>query len=711
MRNLSSIYALLLIFLCGNVSVQKAIASATQPKTNSHTLTLPAGMTTKAATGVKASKTNMPTEGKYYFLTNAFEGFETKQSVTKSIYVEGTTVKWGTTDYDNINMYWQIFEDGGKYVFRNVGTQLYMSSYSNNTLSVSATPASDIDFNWASENVCYISIARQRMHCGGHNNGAGVSSNIIPLGTADAGASQWYIMEVESPSYTILKKRLENRVNELNSYTGQKLGINPGQYSLVSGTTESVTTAIANANSVLEGGSTTNADYENALSTLANISYVKNPMLVGQYYRIQSTTRSTYTSIEYKSDGGSQMRNSALNETDPRQIWKLEQEGEGNNAKYYLVNLASGLYPQQIVSGGGNTSSVGAKNPQYSYSWEINTEATTEAMPTFNIKFGGTQVNVEENGNVNYWYADNAHHYLWKVQCTEDELSELVNTWLVEQGMANGTEAVKIALTDNATQVISPSEYAAPAVVNAGIDALKTYAEAKTQGTATIAQAQAAYQGYKVVDIYKKASDNYGAALSASYTLKAQYGTMILPINYVIPTNVKLYTCNGENNGLLTLTESTDDQRKNLPYIVEYTDEATMPTPDAPKIYQFIGYANGAATTNQSRGWLTGVLEDNQYVPDGSYILAKHNDKLGFYQVDGANVMTAAKYKCYLTVPVQSTSQKAFYFNVNDVTTAINAIFNGAHDGKTEIYDLSGKRLSHLQKGINIVNGQKVMVR
>ncbi len=712
MRIFTSILALSLVFIGGGASAQKAIASSAQQPKQASTMSnaFTHGLSTQAATGVKASETNIPTAGKYYFITNAYSGFEESQRVTKSVYVDGTTVKWGTTDYDNANMYWQIYEDGGKYVFKNVGTQLYISTYANSIFTVGDTPASTSSFSWNGE-VCNVSIAGGNMHCNGHSGGAGVSGTIIQFGQGYDGASAWYISEVEAPSYTLLKQALQNRVNELNSYTGQKLGVNPGQYSLSKGTTELVTSVIADANTVLNGGSTTSADYEEALSKLNKVAYVKNQMQVGQYYRIQSTSRSTYTGIEYENDSESQMRNSTLNEADPRQIWKLEQDGEGNNAKYYLVNLASGLYPQYIEGGTNNTSKVGSKNADYSFSWTINSEATTDAMPNYNICFGGRQVNIESDGNVNYWYGDNAHHYLWKVQSTEDELKDLVNNWLAEQGLANGTEAKKINLVDNATEVISPSEYGDPVAVNAGIDALNAYAEAKTQGTETIAQTQAVYRTNRLVSPYKNASDSYGAPLSVAYTLKAQYGTMILPINYTIPSNIKLYTCDGEENGVLTLKQSTDAQRKNYPYIVEYTDEATMPSADAPKVYQFVGYSGGAATTNQTRGWLTGVLEDNQYVPDGSYILAKHNDKLGFYKVEGSDVKSAAKYKCYLTAPAQqAAAMSAFYFDGGNTTTAIATLLSGK-DGKTEIYDLLGKRLSHLQKGLNIVNGQKVLVK
>lgn len=203
----------------------------------------------------------------------------------------------------------------------------------------------------------------------------------------------------------------------------------------------------------------------------------------------------------------------------------------------------------------------------------------------------------------------------------------------------------------------------------------------------------------------------YGGILDVKYVLKGQYGTIILPVNYASPQNVKFYTCGAAGaNGVLTLVETNTGTKKNQPYIVEYTG-TDVPTVDNPKKYQIIGYKNGAATTNQTVGWLTGVLEENDHVPSGSYILSKYNGRFAFYKVDGENVKEAQQYRCYLTIPAdQPTAVSAFYLNGEGETTGINAMLNG-NNGETEIYDLSGKRLNHLQKGINIVNGQKVLVK
>lgn len=530
----------------------------------------------------------------------------------------------------------------------------------------------------------------------------------------DNEGTSWLFVNVDDPTtlvskekvalavaYATAKAELQAAITKVNFL----VGVNPGQYP----STDDCTSAIAEAQKVLNNATATKEDYDKqrtALETALSAAQAqqKNDMKIGCYYRIQNTAHQTYTGIEIANQfaGTSQMKNSTLSEDDPRQIWKFEQDGE----KYYLVNVASGLYPQYVKSWNYNTTDVGAKDASKDFTWTPQAGATSTSNAQYNIFVGGRQINVETNGNVNQWNGNNAHHYLWKVEKTDAEILTLVNKWATDQNLTANANATKLKVIDGVTQVISPNEFAAPSVVNAAIDAVKAYAEASAP---TLEQAQKLYNNYSIVNNYVNNAKANGDILDVEYDLKGQYGTIILPVNYAIPTGLKFYTCNGAENGVLTLVEASG-AKKNTPYIVEYTGESGMPEVTAPNKYQIIGYKNGAATTNQTVGWLTGVLEENCYVPSGSYILSKYNGRFAFYKVDGDNVKKAAQYRCYLTIPAaQPTAVSAFYLNGEGETTGINALLNA--NGKTEIYDLSGKRLNHLQKGINIVNGQKVLVK
>ena len=77
------------------------------------------------------------------------------------------------------------------------------------------------------------------------------------------------------------------------------------------------------------------------------------------------------------------------------------------------------------------------------------------------------------------------------------------------------------------------------------------------------------------------------------------------------------------------------------------------------------------------------------------------NPEVGFYQATG----TIAAGKAYY----QSTSGvKAFYFGNGDATS-IQTIENAQKTTEDAIYNIAGQRLNKVQKGINIINGKKVL--
>ncbi len=109
------------------------------------------------------------------------------------------------------------------------------------------------------------------------------------------------------------------------------------------------------------------------------------------------------------------------------------------------------------------------------------------------------------------------------------------------------------------------------------------------------------------------------------------------------------------------------------------------------------------ATSNVNANELLGT--DAEMVSDGTqYCLAKYDDTVGFYRVAKGTAIPAGK------AYYQSTSGvKAFYFGngdatgISDVNVDANLNENGA------IYNIAGQRLNKVQKGINIINGKKVL--
>ena len=189
---------------------------------------------------------------------------------------------------------------------------------------------------------------------------------------------------------------------------------------------------------------------------------------------------------------------------------------------------------------------------------------------------------------------------------------------------------------------------------------------------------------------------------SVSVNLTAgKYGTRIFPFTPTLPSEVKAYSCAAVDGSTLTLVEE-DSPAANTPYI----------------IYSEDGYTGDALT-----GW--GTATAASYKPDGSlltgiyntptisagennYVLqTKDNGEQAFCIVEEDFTNTAA-YRAYLTVPAAGV--KAFYFGFDE--DAINSLSpNPSPVSEGSIYNLAGQRMSKMQKGVNIVNGKKVLVK
>ena len=307
-----------------------------------------------------------PVAGKYYVITSAYDRFKFLKGATKSVCVDGQNLKWKTTDLTDESMFWEIYPQGDKFVFKNYSTGTYISTCAaqSKPYLMGDTPAEQAVFNWYIGTDCNINIAGGSLHTLGHNQGNGDNDNIVQYPGGSCSQSAWYIKEVDN---------IENEILQAAIVKGKFLiGENPGQYKA----TSEYTAALAEAEKVLGNTTATSEQIKTARTTLvsaiaANVNNqsAQNTLENGSYYRIQNTVNETYTGIEIANQfaGTSQMKNYTLNQNDPRQIWKLEQDGE----KYYLVNVASGLYPQTIAQGSDKTTSVGEKKSDLNFRWVV----------------------------------------------------------------------------------------------------------------------------------------------------------------------------------------------------------------------------------------------------------------------------------------------------------------------------------------------------
>ena len=88
-----------------------------------------------------------------------------------------------------------------------------------------------------------------------------------------------------------------------------------------------------------------------------------------------------------------------------------------------------------------------------------------------------------------------------------------------------------------------------------------------------------------------------------------------------------------------------------------------------------------------------------------NYTLGTDGTKVGFYHWNGTTLNANRAY-----VAGNGSGVKGFVLNFDDDATAIKDL-NDLKDSDGLIYNLAGQRISKMQKGINIINGKKIVVK
>ena len=89
------------------------------------------------------------------------------------------------------------------------------------------------------------------------------------------------------------------------------------------------------------------------------------------------------------------------------------------------------------------------------------------------------------------------------------------------------------------------------------------------------------------------------------------------------------------------------------------------------------------------------------------YTLQQLNSQTGFYQYSGANIQA---FRAYLSLD-NAVAAGAIGLEFDNAVTGIDAIEFDDDVKQSNIYDLSGRRVNRMTKGMYIVNGQKVLIK
>ena len=170
------------------------------------------------------------------------------------------------------------------------------------------------------------------------------------------------------------------------------------------------------------------------------------------------------------------------------------------------------------------------------------------------------------------------------------------------------------------------------------------------------------------------------------------YATFCAPFGYTVGDGTKAYTLEQSGEWLVP-TEVDGTVAAGTPVLLKGTSSTATLT---------IG-TDWAATPVGGTA-LTGTYLAKTIDGATDYVLGiGDSGVVGFYHWNSNNL---GANRAYYDTP---SAVKGFVIMFDDDATGINSIENGQLTIDNEIYNLAGQRISKMQKGINIVNGKKIL--
>ena len=186
------------------------------------------------------------------------------------------------------------------------------------------------------------------------------------------------------------------------------------------------------------------------------------------------------------------------------------------------------------------------------------------------------------------------------------------------------------------------------------------------------------------------------------------YGTLYAPVALEIPEHVKAYTgVLSEDNTVLELTRVSTGVIPAGTGVVLYRDEDSYGTATAATAHNFVITTTAETVANNAfRGSVATIARSS--VQGEAYTLQLDNTEGGIGVAFKPSATNVASGKAYLVLPSQQAANM-LRIRFADATGVESAVLEA--QGSQLIYDLTGRRVEKMEKGIYIVNGKKVIVK
>ena len=194
-----------------------------------------------------------------------------------------------------------------------------------------------------------------------------------------------------------------------------------------------------------------------------------------------------------------------------------------------------------------------------------------------------------------------------------------------------------------------------------------------------------------------------GKKASYTRTMANKWGTLCLPFEInADAADCNFYTINAINADTLTLTQQSGTIVAGTPVIIskKSNDQSgiTISTAAAKIVYMPVVAESGT--------YLDGAFEPT-YLADGKgYFIANNKFyKVSDYTIEDSTCVKVNPYRAYIMTEEASSAKYASVLNImtdDEATTSVSSVIDALNDDE-EYYDINGRRIECLRKGLNIV--------
>ena len=515
------------------------------------------------------------------------------------------------------------------------------------------------------------------------NNGNG--SNHVVVWNSNTDNSRWYIVEVSTDE--IVNHSLVITQGELNCMLwSYPFGEGVGKYHYT------------------EDSETRYSGIEAAIyrqTSIADIINLGNSVVINQptpgYYRIKNKATSRYVNCTKVDDAKANTSGDTEGENNSKTIFYIDSEKD-------IQAYDNGAYWKGVYRMGRGTFDGGTYGTlTYKHPWQF---VEGNSLGTYKLIYG--------NDTEGKYHATGVGEATGYAELNTEDANADKATWTL-------VEVTELpARTESGSAERGNEITIAPAGTEVNENVPNVLVETSTPGTYTCNNLQ--LNDDVIAQFTSETSFTDTKVTYSRAATTSQWGTIYLPYAPATEEGVSYYELTASGGNSLTFTK-VENPAANTPYMYKKTSEGEMTAANASAAFALGGDTDPHEGSSVNSYQLVGILTNSSVVandgiepktgynkiidPNAYYF--KNTDNT-FRPLPTSNIFSMKAFRCYLTNS-NSARQSVLGFSYEEDGQPTGVSIIESEDGKTVdvIFDLNGRRLQNAKKGINIINGKKVI--